>query len=53
MSKEELILVHADINSGFVSGVNSKLNNLEEMFNDFWSKYDKVNFEMQQCKKFN
>ena len=30
-----------------------KLSNLEEKFNDFWSKYDNVNSELQQYKKFN
>ena len=30
-----------------------KLSNLEEKFNDFLSKYNKVNSELQLCKKFN
>ena len=30
-----------------------KLSNLEEKFNEFLSKYDTVNSELQQCKKFN
>ena len=37
MSKEELIQELTDINSSF---------------NDFLSKYDNVNSELQQCKKF-
>ena len=28
-----------------------KLSNLEEKFNEFLSKYDTVNSELQQCKK--
>ena len=35
MIKEELIQEHADINSSFVSDINTKLSNLEEKFNDF------------------
>ena len=50
MSKEELIQELTDINSSFVY---TKLSNLEEKFNDFLSKYDNVNSELQQCKKFN
>ena len=53
MSKEELIQELTDINSSFVNDINTKLSNLEEKFNDFLSKYDKVNSELQQCKKFN
>ena len=52
MSKEELIQELTDINSSFVNDINTKLSNLEEKFNDFLSKYDKVNSELQQCKKF-
>ena len=51
MSKEELIQELTDINSSFVSGINTKLSNLEEKFNVFLSKYDKVISELQQCKK--
>ena len=53
MSKEELIQELTDINSSFINDINMKLSNLEEKFNDFLSKYDKVNSELQQCKKFN
>ena len=53
MSKEQLIQELTDINSSFVNDINTKLSNLEEKFNDFLSKYDKVNSELQQCKKFN
>ena len=53
MSKEELIQELTDINSNFINDINMKLSNLEEKFNDFLSKYDKVNSELQQCKKFN
>ena len=53
MSKEELIQELTDINSSFVNDINTKLSNLEEKSNDFLSKYDNVNAELQQCKKFN
>ena len=53
MSKEELIQELTDINSSFINDINTKLSNLEEKFNEFVSKYDKVNSELQQCKKFN
>ena len=53
MSKEELIQEITDINSSFVNDINTKLSNLEEKFNEFVSKYDKVNSKLQQCKKFN
>ena len=53
MTKEELIQELTDINSSFVNDVNTKLSNLEEKFNDFLSKYDNVNSELQQCKKLN
>ena len=52
VSKEELIQECTDINSSFVNDINMKLSNLEEKFNDFLSKYDNVNSELQQCKKF-
>ena len=52
-SKEELIQELTDINSSFVNDINTKLSNLEEKFNEFVSKYDKVNSELQQCKKIN
>ena len=52
MSKEELIQELTDINSSFISDINTKLSNLEEKFNDFLSKYYSVNSELQQCKKF-
>ena len=51
--EEELIQELTDINSSFVNDVNTKLSNLEENFNDFLSKYDNVNSELQQCKTFN
>ena len=50
MSKEELTQELTDINSSFVNDINMKLSNLEEKFNDFLSKYDNVNSELQQCK---
>ena len=53
MSKEELIQGLTDINSSFVNGINMKMRNLEKKFNEFLSKYDEVNLELQQCKKFN
>ena len=53
MSKEELIQEPKDITSSFVNDINTKLSNLEQKFNDFLSKYDNVNSELQQCKKFN
>ena len=53
MSKEELIQELTDVNTRFVNDINTKLSNLEENFNDFLSKYDKVNSELRQCKKFN
>ena len=51
MSKEELIQELTDISSSFVNDINTKLSNLEEKLNEFMSKYDKVNSELQQCKK--
>ena len=53
ISKEELIQKLTDINSSFINDINTKLSNLDEMFNEFVSKYDTVNSELQQCKKFN
>ena len=53
MTKEELIEELTDINSSFVNDINTKLSNLEEKFNNFLSKYDNVNSELQRCKKFN
>ena len=53
MGKEELIQELTDINSSFVNDINTKLSNLEETFNEFMSKYDKINSELQQCKKIN
>ena len=53
MSKEEFIQELTDINSSFVNDINTKLSNLGEKFNDFSSKYDNVNSELQQCKKIN
>ena len=53
MSKEELIQELTDINSSFVNDINTKLSNLEEKFDEFVSKYAKVNSELQQCKKIN
>ena len=53
MTKEELIQELTDINSSFVNDINTKLSNLEEKFNDFLSKCDNVNSELQQCKKIN
>ena len=49
MSKEELIQELTDINSSFVNDINTKLCSLEEKLNDFLSKYDNVNSELQQC----
>ena len=40
MSKEELIQELTDINSNFVNDINTKLDNLQEKFNDFLSKYE-------------
>ena len=42
MSKEELIQELTDINSSFINDINTKLSNLEEKFNEFVSKYNKV-----------
>ena len=53
MSKEELTQELTDINSSLVNGINTKMSNLEERFNEFVSKYDKVNSELQQSKEFN
>ena len=53
MSKEELIQELRDIDSSFLNDINTKLSNLEEKFNEFVSKYDKVNSELQQRKKIN
>ena len=53
MTKEEFFQELTDINPCFVNDINTKLSNLEEKFNDFLSKYDNVNSELQQCKKFN
>ena len=53
ISKKEVIHELTDIDSSFVIDSNTKLSNLEEKFNEFKSKYDKVNSELQQCKKFN
>ena len=53
MSKEVLIQELTDINSSFVNGINVKASDLPETFNEFTSKYDRVCFELQQCKSFN
>ena len=53
MSKEELIHELTDIDSSFITDINTKLSNLDKKFNDFQSKYDNVNSELQQCKKSN
>ena len=53
MSKEELIQELTDINSSFINDINTKLSNLGEKFNEYKSKYDKVDSELQQCKKIN
>ena len=53
MSKREVIQELTDINTRSVNDINTKLSNLEENFNDFLSKYGKVNSELRQCKKFN
>lgn len=42
MSTEELIQELAGITSNFVNGINIKLNDLSETFNEFSSKYNKV-----------
>ena len=53
MSKEKLIQELTDVNSSFVNDIKTKLSNLEGTFNNFLSKYDNVNSELEQCKKFN
>ena len=53
MSIEELIQELSEINSSFVNDINATLTGLSEKFNEFTSKYDKVYFELQQCKSFN
>ena len=53
MIKEELIQELTDINSSFLNDINTKLSNLEQKINDFLSKYDNVNSELRQCKRFN
>ena len=52
MSKEGPIQELADINSSFVNDINAKLTGLSERLNEFASKYDKVYWELQQCKSF-
>ena len=42
MSKEGLIQELTNINSSFVNGINAKLTDLSNRFNEFTSKYDKV-----------
>ena len=53
MSKEELIQELTNINSSSVNDINVKLTDLSDRFNEFLSKYDKVYFELQQCKSQN
>ena len=53
MSKEELIQELNNINSSSVNDINMKLTDLSDRFNEFLSKYDKVYFELQQCKSQN
>ena len=53
MSKEELIQELININLSFVNDINAKLTDLSDRFNEFTSKYDKVYFELQQCKSYN
>ena len=53
MSKEELIQELTIINSSFVNDINVKLTDLSDRFNELSSKYDKVYFELQQCKSYN
>ena len=53
MSKEEHIQELTDINSSFVSHINTKLSNLLQKSNEFTSKYDKVPSGLQRCKKCN
>ena len=48
-----LIQELTDINSSFVNDINVKVSDLTETFNEFTSKYDRVCFELQQCKSFN
>ena len=48
-----LIQELTDINSSFVNDINVKVSDLPETFNEFTSKYDRVCFELQQCKSFN
>ena len=52
MSKKELIQELTNINSSFVNDINAKLTDLSDRFNEFTSKYDKVYFELQQCKSY-
>ena len=53
MGKEEFIQELTFKNSRFVNDISAKLSNLDEKFNDFLSKYNKVNSELQQCQKIN
>ena len=53
MSEEELIQELTNINSSFFNDINAKLTDLSDRFNEFTSKYDKVYFELQQCKSYN
>ena len=48
-----LIQELTDINSSFVNDINVKVSDLPETFNESTSKYDRVCFELQQCKSFN
>ena len=51
MSKKELIKELTDINSSFVSDINTKLDNLSEKLNEFSSKYDMVYSEQSSKVK--
>ena len=53
MSKEELIQQLININLSFFNDINAKLTDLCDRFSEFTSKYDKVYFELQQCKSYN
>ena len=53
MGKEEFIQELTFKNSRFVNDINTKLSNLDKTFNDFLSKFNKVNSELQQCQKIN
>ena len=53
MSKEELIQELADINSRFVTDINTKLSSPSEKCNESSIEHYMFHSELQQCKKFN